>query len=465
MWLRTRIAVLAVIVTAPLATAATATASPAGAASVPGRAALWAARYPAAGSSPASVAISPDGSRVFVTGSLGFQQRTSNFATVAYDAATGARLWLTRYRGLGYGGPADIAVSPDGTKVFVTGFTTEQGACCPDWLTTVAYDAVTGRILWTHRLSDPSRGESVVVSPDGATVFVTGGVENHAGTEGYLVTLAYDAATGSRLWAARYPRPLSGIVQSAAVSPSGQTLFAGGVVTDAAGSAFILTLARDAATGETRWARLQPGGDNTGAHVAASPDGSAVYVTATAPGASGGSSIVTLGYGAENGERLWSRAYSGGTAGSGANAIAVSPDGQRVYVAGYAGTSDTAVVDFATLAYDSDGHQAWVSRYGTALDNGLLSKGAIALGVSPDGREVYVTGHAAGSARNSLSMATFGYDATSGQALWLARYAGPRDYAYPSALAVSPDGQRVVVTGSTFGNQPCCGAVTVAYAP
>lgn len=46
------------------------------------------------------------------------------FATIAYDSTTGARLWVTRYNG-----PANstdransVAVSPTGEQVFVTGY-------------------------------------------------------------------------------------------------------------------------------------------------------------------------------------------------------------------------------------------------------------------------------------------------------------------------------------------------------
>ena len=63
-----------------------------------------------------------------------------DYGTVAYDAATGAQLWARLYDGLGQDDdPYDLAVSPDGSRVFVTGLTTVAEARY-NWAT-VAYEA------------------------------------------------------------------------------------------------------------------------------------------------------------------------------------------------------------------------------------------------------------------------------------------------------------------------------------
>lgn len=48
---------------------------------------------------------------------------STDYATVAYDAATGSQLRVSRYRGPGNGlaSTSSVAASPDGRKVFVTG--------------------------------------------------------------------------------------------------------------------------------------------------------------------------------------------------------------------------------------------------------------------------------------------------------------------------------------------------------
>lgn len=85
--------------------------------------------------------VDPAGPQVLITG-----QTSSNttgafsFVTIAYGPATGTRLWYTRFslavQGLG-AVPAAITVSPDGTKVFVTG--AAQNPAATVGFATVAY--------------------------------------------------------------------------------------------------------------------------------------------------------------------------------------------------------------------------------------------------------------------------------------------------------------------------------------
>src|SRR5258707_9075372 len=95
----------------------------------PGPAAqLWVARYngPGNGSNDAhALAVSPSGGTVFVTGDSPGTTSLQDYATVAYNAATGARLWVARYNGPGNSndGACSLAVSPAGGTVYVPGST------------------------------------------------------------------------------------------------------------------------------------------------------------------------------------------------------------------------------------------------------------------------------------------------------------------------------------------------------
>jgi hypothetical protein len=78
------------------------------------------------------------GSLVVVTGSASMASLTFAYTTIAYDAATGAAQWIYTYDGPSYGGFArDIVASPDGARVFVTG--TNAGVDTGDDYATVAY--------------------------------------------------------------------------------------------------------------------------------------------------------------------------------------------------------------------------------------------------------------------------------------------------------------------------------------
>ena len=129
--------------------------------------------------------------------------------TVASGSATGVQRWASRYndpaRGDDYA--FDLAVSPDGTRVFVTGQSAGANGSFADFAT-VAYDALTGEELWVMRFGYPGLGWEVAhaigVSPDSLTVFVTGCSGDEFCDNADFVTIAYDAATGAQKWRRRY---------------------------------------------------------------------------------------------------------------------------------------------------------------------------------------------------------------------------------------------------------------------
>src|SRR2546427_497360 len=142
---------------------------------------LWAKRYNGAANSndyPASVAVSADGSKVFVTGYSTGSTSGDDYATMAYEASTGAKLWSKLYNGPGNGSDyaEALGMSPDGSEVFVTGGST--GSTSSYDYATVAYDASTGARLWVKRYNGPGNNRdqatALGVSPDGSRVFVTG---------------------------------------------------------------------------------------------------------------------------------------------------------------------------------------------------------------------------------------------------------------------------------------------------
>jgi DNA-binding beta-propeller fold protein YncE len=123
-------------------------------------------------------------------------------------AATTSTLWVRRYDNGGVDRAFSIAVSPDGTKVFVTG-SSERPTTGKDCVT-LAYNVTTGHALWSRRYDGPGHAKdscrSLAVAPSGRRVFVAGG---SAGSGGDLdfVTIAYSATSGNVRWVRRYGPP------------------------------------------------------------------------------------------------------------------------------------------------------------------------------------------------------------------------------------------------------------------
>ncbi len=405
---------------------------------------LWASTLPGVastvpGEAGSVEAVSPDGARVFVTGGYG----STHFETVAYRAATGARLWAKSYQGAGRPYTTAITVSPDGARVYVTGVG-DTSSALGEGGAAVAYDARTGRQLWVRRYS--SKGayvNALAVSPDGTTLYVTG--SRGLGSTAEFGVIAYAAATGKQRWL-RYYTKVPGYAASVAVSPDGKTVYA----TGSAGSASsVLTVAYGAA-GTLKWATRYNNpyaGGAAGGQIVAGPGGTAVYVVGTAVNKYGHYDTATFAYGAATGKQLWLDRYN---AHRGGGQIAVTPDGRTVIVAGLVNNGRSG--GYSLAAYNaSTGATRWIrlapaSRYAPASPAGLL--------IDPDGDTVFV----------ASSQFLGGYDAAAwsvahGTVLWTASCAAAKVY-LPAAIALSADGTRLFVTGSVGWNGSM---TTVAY--
>jgi hypothetical protein len=387
-------------------------------------------------------------------------------AAAAMSPGPGTQLWVSRYNGLGNGGDGarSVAVSPDGNTVYVTGYT-DVSSLNYDY-GTVAYNAATGAQLWASQYG-PDNGSyaaQVAVSPDGKEVFVTGRSTGQGSNYDYA-TVAYDAASGAQLWSERYNGPASNHDAAAAltVSPGGQTVFVTGTSWSATSGEDYVTIAYDAATGAQLWIKGYngPGNRNDVADsVAVAPGGDAVYVTGTSQNASSGYDYATVAYSATTGAQLWLSRFSSALGLNFAAALAVSPTTGAVFVTGYSKTN-TTFADYATISYNgATGARLWIKRYNDA-SNG--NDQATALSVSPDGNSVFVTGESSGS--HGLDYATVAYSTATGARLWASRYNGPASGDdTPTAVTVGPDGgSTVYVTGASQGASPGYDYATVAY--
>jgi len=438
------------------------------------------------GSAPAMAAGVPGAAAVHLVGgatrvgipATGAVMTPSAAQAASMAAVPGSQLWVARYVGDGDGGQArGMALSPDGGTVFVAGDGSSPASGSD--FATVAYDAATGRRLWASSYNGPASAADLVhgvgVSPDGKTVFVTGqSMGSNPAVTGYL-TVAYNAATGAQLWVRRYTGALKrgGIATALAVSPSGSAVFVTGTSFASPTGEDYTTIAYNPVTGAQLWVKRYNGPDATfnddqAAAVAVSPDGSMVFVTGKSIAVKSTNDpdydYTTIAYGSATGSQVWIRRYDKFGPDDSASAVAVSPDGKAVFITGTSG-NNTPETDYATVAYRAGtGAQLWVARY-----NGpdSLNDGASSVAVNPDGTAVYVTGHSAGSV-SFADYATIAYDTTTGAQLWAARYNGPPNEGdMANSAGVSADGRTVYVTGVGAGTVVTGGytieATTIAY--
>jgi WD40 repeat protein len=435
----------------------------------------WARRYdgPITGDDYVhSAVVSPDGSTIFVTGDSQGMDTGRDYATTAYVAATGAVRWVGRYDGPDNGLDLAnaVATSPDGSWVFVTG--QSPGVDTGDDYATIAYDAATGENLWTARYDGPGNddddAQSLAVSPDGSTVFVTG---SSAGPDigSDYATIAYHADTGAVRWIRRYSGPADGgddAATSLAASPDGSTVFVTGTSRAVDTGDDYATIAYDAATGEVRWMRRYSGpgdffhGDIAYA-VATSPDGSTLFVTGSSEGAGTGTDYATIAYDAATGEVRWIRRFSGPEHFNDyPGALAASPDGSTVFVTGVVQVTPNGS-DVATIAYDAaTGAVRW---FGLSHGPAKGFDGGDSIAVNADASRVFVTGSSQRGSR--ADFATIAYDAATGDIMWTRRYSGPHpgSSSSPTAVVAGPDGSTVFVAGYSNGVGTGYDYATIAY--
>lgn len=157
-----------------------------------------------------AAASAPDGSKVYVVGQTWDEPRAAmDWATIAYDAASGAQRWrsVLETPDERWDYPRDLVVGLDGRTVYVVG--TVDAAFYEDGdYGVAAYDAADGSLRWLATYDADDGGvelpNAVALAPDGRTLFVTG---KSGPTFGYdAATVAVDATTGTLLWSARYNR-------------------------------------------------------------------------------------------------------------------------------------------------------------------------------------------------------------------------------------------------------------------
>lgn len=182
-------------------------------------------------SGAAAVAVGPNGKTVYVSGFGGGVRTHANFATIAYNAATGACRWVSHFNGPGSSAAdgAVIAISPRGRIVYITGTINNSGS---DYAT-VAYHAATGTQIWARLYKGIIPGgvnlaAAIAASRVAPEVVVTGSSDGGITGVDYA-TVACNTGTGAQLWVMRSSGPGDGIdfARAIAISRAGTIYITG----------------------------------------------------------------------------------------------------------------------------------------------------------------------------------------------------------------------------------------------
>lgn len=328
----------------------------------------------------------------------------------------GCATWTTTIGGDTTQLPYELLQSPDGARLYAIGLhhnASWQGIDAALW----TFDSATGEIAWSflnheEGMAHPTPS-GAVVSPDGSLVFVALTVPAFFGGAVHATIHALDATTGQPVWATNlYDWGAGNLV----TAPDGKTVYYAGVHWLPRATSFA-TAAIDASTGEVQWTSLHDPGprlstpsnvnDDDAHALALSPDGTKLVVAGHSTNATAGTiDTYALAYDASDGNLIWTMREPGirGTLGSvfpsAAYDVQFAPDGGRLFILGMNGLA----------AHDpSTGVQLWRPPFG---DHGCRLSGwySCDLDVYPDGSVV------AAWADDALNA----FDAHTGDLLWSA---------------------------------------------
>jgi outer membrane protein assembly factor BamB len=400
--------------------------------------------------------VSADGRTLYVAGTTHEDAgEGSDIVVMAIEVESGEQLWVTRYEGKKDGreenGAQAIALSPDGKRVYVTG---KRNALWPgrSELTLLRLNAQTGRVRWvvTGRRNN-TVGLDLVVSPDGRFVYVVGsGRATNENNELDLVLVAFGADLGRRMGSQTYDgyhEKDSG--HHLEIAPDGSRLF---VLASAqrreGGSNDIFVLAYR--VGERKkepmlaWDRVtHQRGYSLNEQMDISHDGDAVFVVAQQDlSGTGELGFKTVRVETSMGSIDWEQHEQGETG----SVLVADDDGSAVYVGG-ATASEGEGLHPRMVARDQDTGDVLWETVDDAIDYPTYMND-IALDTERDA--VYM----AGAARaDSVDLFTMGFSTTDGQVLWSARFnhteSGDGE-TRANTISVGPDGF-VYAAGEGYG--------------
>ena len=361
-------------------------------------------------------------------------------ATAGAACATGGLVFLQAEQNANGGvdglrEASGVAISPDGTNVYATSHAENA-------VSVFSRDPLSGKLTFVSVLRQtPGTAQglggaaAVTVSPDGAQVYVASDVDDA------VAAFSRDPGTGLLTFIEQHTDNSNGVdgldgAAALSLSPDGKHLYVAGRNDDA-----VAVFSRDPATGSLTFVELQKDGVggvdglNGASVVTTSADGTNVYVAGPLDDA-----VAVFARDTGTGSLTFVQAEHDGIgrvrSPDSLRGLVVSPDGKHVYA--------TDATKNSVLTYSRDpstGMLAWIDALRESAHGVSGIKGAMAIAISPDGLKVYVSGP------GDSALVVFGRDPVTGSLSFvdkqLDQFAGVTGIASVRSIAASPDGNDV----------------------
>ncbi len=395
---------------------------------------------------------------VFVTGwSIG-SGTAADIVTIRYNPDTGDTIWVNRYNGVSNLEDKVSAITCDNNAVYITGWSLVPSRD----IVTIKYDAATGSRLWVKTYNGTGNGGdygfAIAVDPSG-NVYTTGRSDVGSGQGQKFTTIKYDAS-GNVVsgWPYIYTGPLSNTGDEAhAIKLDGTSnaYVTGKSGTGSFGSEDYLTIKINS-NGTLAWAKKYNGTQNSednAVDLVLDNTGTNVYVGGYSFRAGGVQDYMTIRYSCATGDSNAAASYNGPLGSTDQMSQMAIDNLNNVYVTGYSSGVGTSY-DFATIKYNSSLGQLWVQR---TTNSGTDIPFNIA--VDNASGNVYVAGSSVGTGYDYL---TISYR-SNGTFNWEKRESGTASgNDYISGVAVQ-DTDRIYVTGSANFSGTGIGFYTLRY--
>ena len=387
--------------------------------------------------------ITDNPGNIYVTG---FSYNLGSFediTTIKYNSA-GVPLWTALYNGSGNSiDKASFIAADNAGNVYVSGYTTGSGSSFD--YATVKYNSA-GVQQWAEVYNGPGNAidyiTSMVVDPSG-NVYVTG--QSYGGfiTQYDIATIKYNS-DGVQQWISRFDGSGSSndIGSSLFTDNSGNVIVVGQSFESNSGSYDYITIKYNSSGDQIRISYYDGPGNGIDVATAVKSDNAGnIYVTGYSRGTSSQYDIATVKYNSEGVEQWVSRHNGAANGNDGATGLVTDNDG-NVFVTGYSGISGSNY-DIAVLKYDSNGIRQWLRSY-----NGTANQNDSSASIAIDNQGNICVAGFCNSTGTSKDFVTIKYN-TNGIQEWLAVYNGSvneDDVAYSTAFDQNGD---VFVTGKT----------------